>query len=109
MNHVTTRRRVCRTFNIQRLWARLQCPKMQFGWVDHVVLSCMFLREHFHFPLAFDPLRVAVAAVAAFSILERFSRDNMAAAAGHYYGDGGRATKRQKTENDGMATVISPY
>ncbi|XP_056602511.1 heterogeneous nuclear ribonucleoprotein L isoform X3 [Triplophysa dalaica] len=28
----------------------------------------------------------------------------MAAAAGHYYGDGGRATKRQKTENDGMAT-----
>ncbi|KAI2664576.1 Heterogeneous nuclear ribonucleoprotein L [Labeo rohita] len=28
----------------------------------------------------------------------------MAAAAGHYYGDGGRATKRQKTESDGMAT-----
>ncbi|XP_073670749.1 heterogeneous nuclear ribonucleoprotein L isoform X1 [Paramisgurnus dabryanus] len=28
----------------------------------------------------------------------------MAAAAGHYYGDGGRATKRQKTDSDGMAT-----
>ncbi len=31
----------------------------------------------------------------------------MAAAAGHYYGDGGRATKRQKTDSDGMATVLS--
>lgn len=30
----------------------------------------------------------------------------MAAAAGHYYGDGGRATKRQKTDSDGMATVL---
>uniref|UniRef100_A0A8C1HH57 Heterogeneous nuclear ribonucleoprotein L n=1 Tax=Cyprinus carpio carpio TaxID=630221 RepID=A0A8C1HH57_CYPCA len=28
----------------------------------------------------------------------------MAAAAGHYYSDGGRATKRQKTDSDGMAT-----
>uniref|UniRef100_A0A672PWV9 Heterogeneous nuclear ribonucleoprotein L-like n=1 Tax=Sinocyclocheilus grahami TaxID=75366 RepID=A0A672PWV9_SINGR len=28
----------------------------------------------------------------------------MAAAAGHYYGDGGRVTKRQKTDSDGMAT-----
>lgn len=67
-----------------------------------------FSKRTFQFPLAFDPLRVAVAA-APFSILERFSQDNMAAAAGHYYGDGGRATKRQKTENDGMATVISSY
>lgn len=33
----------------------------------------------------------------------------MAAAAGHYYSDGGRATKRQKTDGDGMATVLSFY
>ncbi|XP_053702834.1 heterogeneous nuclear ribonucleoprotein L-like isoform X1 [Synchiropus splendidus] len=31
-------------------------------------------------------------------------RDNMAAAAGRYYGEGGRATKRQKTEDGGMTT-----
>ncbi len=31
----------------------------------------------------------------------------MAAAAGHYYGDGGRATKKQKTDSDGMDTVLS--
>ncbi|KTG42275.1 hypothetical protein cypCar_00000354 [Cyprinus carpio] len=30
----------------------------------------------------------------------------MAAAAGHYYSDGGRATKRQKTDSDGMATSL---
>lgn len=29
----------------------------------------------------------------------------MAAAAGRYYGEGGRATKRQKTEDGGMTTV----
>jgi len=33
----------------------------------------------------------------------------MAAAAGHYYGDGGRATKRQKTDGDGMATVTVTF
>lgn len=33
-----------------------------------------------------------------------FVWDNMAAAAGRYYNEGGRATKRQKTE-DGMTTV----
>uniref|UniRef100_A0A7N6AUW0 RRM domain-containing protein n=1 Tax=Anabas testudineus TaxID=64144 RepID=A0A7N6AUW0_ANATE len=32
-------------------------------------------------------------------------QDNMAAAAGRYYGEGGRATKRQKTEDGGMTTV----
>lgn len=32
-------------------------------------------------------------------------QDNMAAAAGRYYGEGGRATKRQKTEEGGMTTV----
>uniref|UniRef100_A0A8C5EMI6 Heterogeneous nuclear ribonucleoprotein L-like n=1 Tax=Gouania willdenowi TaxID=441366 RepID=A0A8C5EMI6_GOUWI len=31
-------------------------------------------------------------------------RNNMATAAGRYYGDGGRATKRQKTEEGGMTT-----
>lgn len=31
----------------------------------------------------------------------------MAAAAGHYYGDGGRATKKQKTDSEGMDTVLS--
>ncbi|KAL7390029.1 hypothetical protein ABVT39_013750 [Epinephelus coioides] len=31
-------------------------------------------------------------------------QDNMAAAAGRYYGEGGRATKRQKTEDGGMTT-----
>lgn len=32
-------------------------------------------------------------------------QDNMAASAGRYYGEGGRATKRQKTEDGGMTTV----
>lgn len=32
-------------------------------------------------------------------------QDNMAAAAGRYFGEGGRATKRQKTEEGGMTTV----
>ncbi|KAK1788226.1 hypothetical protein P4O66_015966, partial [Electrophorus voltai] len=33
-----------------------------------------------------------------------FIWDNMAAATGRYYSEGGRATKRQKTDSDGMAT-----
>lgn len=32
-------------------------------------------------------------------------RDNMAAASGRYHGDGGRASKRLKTEDGGMTTV----
>lgn len=32
-------------------------------------------------------------------------RDKMAAATSRYYSEGGRATKRQKTDSDGMTTV----
>lgn len=39
------------------------------------------------------------------SVARQRGQDNMAAAAGRYYGEGGRATKRQKTEDGGMTTV----
>lgn len=43
------------------------------------------------------------------SVSRHKGQDNMAAAAGRYYGDGGRATKRQKTEDGGMTTVRVSY
>lgn len=39
------------------------------------------------------------------SINRHRGQDNMAAAVGRYYGEGGRASKRQKTEDGGMSTV----
>lgn len=38
-------------------------------------------------------------------ILKSCTRDKMAAATSRYYSEGGRATKRQKTDSDGMTTV----
>uniref|UniRef100_A0AAQ4R0N3 Heteroous nuclear ribonucleoprotein L n=1 Tax=Gasterosteus aculeatus aculeatus TaxID=481459 RepID=A0AAQ4R0N3_GASAC len=38
------------------------------------------------------------------SINRHRGQDNMAAAVGRYYGEGGRASKRQKTEDGGMST-----
>ena len=43
-----------------------------------------------------------------FFLVAHSDQDNMAAAAGRYYGEGGRATKRQKTEDGGMTTVSIP-